>query len=266
MNWYWAYISLGLFTGFSAGLLGRGGGLVMAPTLTFIYASQAGFPQDEVLHMALGTSMATILFTALASLHAHHRHQAVIWKVVIQITPGILFGTLLGTFFAAQISSKLLGLIFTGFTCFVALQLTLNFKPKPSRKIPGRTGVFTVGTLIGIISSLVSVGGAAITVPFLTWCNVRVHQAIGTSAAIGFPIAIGGTLGYIFNGWGHADLPAWSLGFVYLPALLWMVPVSMLAAPIGAKFAHSLSVVLLKRVFAGLIIAMAARMLWTLFS
>ncbi len=209
MNGWWIYISLGVFTGFSAGLLGIGGGLIMAPTLTFIYASQAGFPPNEVLHMALGTSMASILFTSLASLRAHHKHHAVIWKVVRQITPGILFGTLLGTYFAAQISTKVLGIIFTGFTCFVAMQLILNFKPKPSREIPRNAGVLAVGTFIGFISSLVSVGGAAITVPFLTWCNVRVQHAIGTSAAVGFPIAVGGTLGYIFNGWGHTDLPEW---------------------------------------------------------
>jgi len=266
MTWWLAYICLGLFTGFSAGMLGIGGGLVMAPTLTFIYASQVGFPADEVLHMALGTSMATILFTSLSSLRAHHRHNAVIWEVVRQMTPAILFGTLLGTFFAAQVSAKLLGIIFSGFTCFVALQLVLNFKPKPSREIPGRSGVFAVGSFIGFISSLVSVGGAAITVPFLTWCNVRMQSAIGTSAAIGFPIAIGGTLGYIFNGWGHANIPPWSLGFVYLPALLWMLPASMLAAPFGAKLTHSMPVSTLRRLFAALIIAMAAKMLWKIFS
>ena len=266
MEWWWAYISLGLFTGFTAGMLGIGGGLTIVPVLTFIYASQGNFPPTEILHMALGTAMATILFTSASSLRAHHQHQAVIWKVWFQITPGILLGTLLGTYFASQVSAKWLGLFFTGFTCFVALQLILNFKPKPSREIPGTVGVLAVGTFIGAISSLVSVGGAAITVPFLTWCNVRLQHAIGTSAAIGFPIAVGGTLGYMFNGWEHAGLPPWSLGYVYLPSLLWMVPASMLAAPLGAKLTHSLPVAILKRVFACLLITLASKMLWKLFS
>jgi uncharacterized membrane protein YfcA len=266
VDWYLAYIGLGLFTGFSAGLLGIGGGLVMVPALTMMFAAQPGFPADEALHMALGTSMATIVFTALSSLRTHHQHGAVLWKVVRQITPGILVGTLLGTLFASRISAKPLAIFFTGFVCFVALQMVLNLKPRPSRQLPETAGVFAVGIGIGSISALVAIGGGAFTVPFLTWCNVRIQKAIGTSAAVGFPIAVGGSLGYIYNGWGHADLPASSLGFVYLPALAWLIPPSMLMAPLGARLAHRLPVATLKRVFAGLLIALAGKMLWKLFS
>lgn len=264
MEWGLAYIGLGLFTGFCAGLLGIGGGLIMAPVLTFIYSSQPGFPENEALHLALGTSMAAILFTSVASLRVHHIHKAVLWPVFRRITPGILFGTLVGTWFAARVPARWLGLVFAVFTCYVALQLVANFKPQPSREVPGRRGTFAVGAFIGAISSLVSVGGAAITVPFLTWCNVRMQEAIGTSAAVGFPIAVGGTLGYMFNGWGHPGLPPWSLGFVYLPSLLWMIPASTLAAPVGARLTHRLPVAVLRRIFAALILAMAARMLWKL--
>jgi len=266
VSWWLAYIVLGLFTGFTAGLLGLGGGLVMVPTLTMMFAAQAGFPPDEVLHLALGTSMATILFTSLSSLRAHHQHGAVLWKIVLQITPGILLGTLLGTLFASKVPAKPLALFFTVFVCLVALQMVLNLKPKPSRELPGVGGVFAVGTGIGGISALVAVGGGAITVPFLTWCNVLVQKAIGTSAAIGFPIACGGTLGYIYNGWGHGNLPEWSLGFVYLPALAWMVPFSMLTAPLGARLTHRLPVPTIKRIFACLLVALASKMLWKLFS
>ncbi|WP_301102210.1 sulfite exporter TauE/SafE family protein [Propionivibrio sp.] len=264
MSWWLAYIGLGLFTGFSAGMLGIGGGLVMVPALTMMFAAQAGFPPNEVLHMALGTSIATILFTSLSSLRAHHQHGAVLWKVVIQITPGILLGTLLGALFASSVSAKPLAIFFTGFVCFIALQMILNLKPKPSRQLPGAQAVFAVGLGIGSISALVAIGGGAFTVPFLTWCNVRVQNAIGTSAAIGFPIAVGGSLGYIYNGWGHADLPASSLGFVYLPALAWLVPPSVLLAPLGAKLAHRLPVTTLKRIFAGLLIALALKMFLSL--
>ena len=266
MEWWLAYIGLGLFTGFSAGLLGIGGGLVMVPALTMMFSAQEGFPAAEALHMALGTSMATILFTSLSSLRAHHQHQAVLWKVVFQIAPAILLGTMIGTLFASRIPARPLAVFFTAFVCFVALQMILNLKPKAARDLPGAMGVFSVGTGIGAISSLVAIGGGALTVPFLTWCNVKVQKAIGTSAAVGFPIAFGGSLGYIYNGWNHAVLPPGSLGYVYLPALLWMIPFSMLAAPLGARATHRLPVTTLKRIFAGLLIVLAGRMLWKLFS
>jgi uncharacterized membrane protein YfcA len=266
VSWWLAYIGLGLFTGFFAGMLGIGGGLVMVPTLTMMFAAQAGFPPNEVLHLSLGTSMATILFTSLSSLRAHHQHGAVLWKVFIQITPGILIGTLLGTMFASKVPAKPLALFFTVFVCFVALQMVLNLKPKASRELPGGAGVFAAGTGIGAVSALVAIGGGALTVPFLTWCNVPVQIAIGTSAAIGFPIAVGGSLGYIYNGWGHVDLPPWSLGFVYLPALVWLIPSSMLIAPVGARLAHRLPVATLKRIFACVLIILAAKMLWSIFS
>ena len=266
MSWWLAYIGLGLFTGFFAGMLGIGGGLVMVPALTMMFAAQAGFPPAETLHMALGTSMATILFTSLSSLHAHHKHGAVLWPVVCQITPGILLGTLVGTFFAASIPARPLAIFFTAFVCFVAVQMIMNFKPKPSRELPGSGGVFAVGGGIGAVSALVAIGGGSLTVPFLTWCNVRVQNAIGTSSAVGFPIALGGSLGYIFNGWGHLDLPVWSLGYVYLPALIGVVAISYLMAPVGARLAHKLPVKQLKRAFGGFLALLATKMLHGLLS
>lgn len=261
-----AYVALGVFSGFSAGLLGIGGGLIMVPTLTMLFASQSGFPAAEALHMALGTSMAAILFTSISSLRAHHRHQAVLWPVVLQIAPGILAGTLLGTQLASRVPSRPLAIFFTVFVCFVAVQMILNLKPKAARELPGRFGVFCTGIGIGSISSLVAIGGGALTVPFLSWCNVKVQKAIGTSAAVGFPIAVGGSLGYIYNGWSQPQLPPGSFGYIYLPALFWMIPFSMLAAPLGARTAHSLPVATLKRIFAGLLIVLAGRMLWKLFA
>lgn len=265
MSWSLAYIALGLFTGFSAGMLGIGGGLVMVPVLTMLFAAQGQFPAGETLHIALGTSAAAIVFTSLSSLRAHHQHQAVLWKIVLQITPGILFGTLLGTLFASSIDARPLAIFFTCFVCFVALQMVLDIKPKATRELPGALGIIATGTGIGAISSLVAIGGGSFTVPFLTWCNVPVRKAIGTSAAVGFPIALGSALGYAFNGYRHDGLPPLSLGFIYLPALAWLVPPSMLVAPLGARMAHRLPVVTLKRVFSGLLIVLAGRMLWKLF-
>jgi uncharacterized membrane protein YfcA len=263
--WILAYLCLGAFTGFFAGMLGIGGGLVMVPTLTLMFAAQGHFPADETLHMALGTSMATIIFTAISSLRTHHQHGAVLWPVFRQITPGILLGTAIGTHFAASIPTRPLAIFFTFFVCLIAIQMAANLKPKAARELPAPLGIGITGLGIGALSSLVAIGGGALSVPFLTWCNVRVQQAIGTSAAIGLPIAVGGTLGYIFNGWQITTLPSGSLGFVYLPALAILVVASMLTAPYGARLAHRLPVATLKRIFAGLLVLLASKMLWNLF-
>ena len=172
----------------------------------------------------------------------------------------------MGTFFAASVPVRPLAVFFTFFVCFVAIQMALNLKPKPTRELPGSAGVLGVGLGIGVLSSLVAIGGGSLTVPFLTWCNVKVQHAIGTSAAVGLPIALGGTLGYIFNGWGKTDLPAGSLGYVYLPALAFLVVTTMLVAPYGARLAHRLPVATLKRIFAGLLVLLAGKMLWSLFT
>jgi uncharacterized membrane protein YfcA len=266
MTWWLAYAGLGLFSGFAAGMLGVGGGAIMVPVLTMLLAAQEGPHMSEALHMALGTSMAAILFTSISSVRAHHRHEAVLWRIVFQITPGILFGTLIGTLIAAHVPARPLAIFFTLFICFVAVQMILDLKPKASRELPGTLGVFGAGAGIGAISALVGIGGGTMTVPFLSWCNVKVQKAIGTSSAVGFPIACGGTLGYVYNGWHNTALPSGSLGYVFLPALLCLVPFSMLAAPLGARTTHSLPVATLKRIFACVLVALAARMLWKLFA
>jgi len=264
--WIAAYLALGAFAGVFAGMLGIGGGLVLVPALALMFAAQAQFPAGEILHVALGTSMASIIFTAIASIRTHHRHGAIRWDVVKTITPGILVGTGLGTLVAASVPTRPLAVFFTFFVCLVAVQMAMNLKPKATRELPGSVGIAGVGLGIGVLSSLVAIGGGSLTVPFLTWCNVRIQHAIGTSAAVGLPIAIGGTAGYVFNGWGKAGLPAGSLGYVYLPALAILVAATMVTAPVGARLAHRLPVATLKRIFAGLLILLAAKMLWNLFS
>lgn len=265
MTWWLAYLALGAFTGFFAGLLGIGGGSVMVPVLVMLFAAQ-GIPSGEVMHLALGTSMAAIFFTSISSVRTHHAHGAVIWSIVARITPGIIVGTLIGTYVASMVPTKALGLIFTIFICYVSVQMIVNKKPEPHREMPGAAGTSLVGAGIGAISCLVAIGGGALSVPFMTWCNVRVQNAIGTSAAIGFPIALGGALGYIWNGWSVSGLPEGSLGFVYLPAVIGVVASSILTAPIGARKTHELPVKTLKRVFAAILLVLAAKMLWGLFN
>lgn len=263
--WWPAYLALGAFTGFFAGLLGIGGGSVLVPLLVVLFTAQQ-FPPGEVMHLALGTSMAAILFTSVSSLRSHHRHGAVRWAIVWRITPGIILGTLAGTRLAALVPARTLGVLFAVFISYVALQMFVDVKPKPHREMPGTLGTSLAGVVIGGFSCLVAIGGGMLSVPFMTWCNVRMHHAIGTSAAIGFPIALGGALGYIWNGWEIAGLPTGSLGFVYLPGLAWLVAASVLLAPLGARTAHRLPVKTLKRVFAGLLPLLAGKMLWSLYA
>lgn len=262
MTWL-LYLLTGSFAGLLAGLLGVGGGLVIVPILTFLLTAQ-GLPPTHILHLALGTSLASILFTSLSSVRAHHRRGAVNWEAVKSITPGIMFGTLVGSCVAVKLSTDLLKIIFVLFQYYVATQLLLDIKPKPHRQLPGNAGMFGMGSLIGGISSLVGIGGGTISVPFLIWCNTAAHTAIGTSAAIGFPIALAGTIGYVANGYSFA-LPQYSLGFVYLPALTGIVAASVLTAPVGARIAHSLPISKLKKAFAVLLLIMGTKMLMSMY-
>ena len=264
MEFWLLYLATGLFAGFLAGLLGVGGGLVIVPVLALIFAAQQ-FPAVHIMHLALGTSLASILFTSISSLRAHHAHGAVQWQVVRGISPGIVFGTLAGALVAAQLSTSFLKVFFIVFIYYVAAQMLLNIKPRPARQLPGAAGLFAAGSVIGGVSSLVGIGGGTLSVPFMTWCNVKLHQAIGTSAAIGFPIAAAGALGFLLNGLMAQGLPQYSWGFVYLPALAGLVLASVLTAPFGAKLAHRLPVAKLKKIFAALLLVLGTRMLLSLF-
>jgi uncharacterized membrane protein YfcA len=262
LQWLLAYVGLGAVVGLLAGLFGIGGGGVMVPVLTMLFVAQ-GFPPEHIVHLALATSMAAIVPTALASLYAHHRHGAVLWPVVVRMTPGILFGTFAATFLASLIPATPLAIFFSIFMAFVALQLFLDSKPKPSRQLPGNTGLSLAGAGIGGLSALVAIGGGSLTVPFLAWCNVAVPVAIGTSAAVGLPVALAGALGYLVNGWQTAGLPEFTLGFIYWPAVLSIASLSLLTAPLGARLAHRLPVKVLKKLFGILSLLLALQMVRT---
>ena len=256
------YLAFGVFAGLLAGLLGVGGGLVIVPLITYSFAFQG--VESTVIHkVALGTSLATIVFTSISSFMAHNRSGAVIWPIFRQITPGILIGTFFGTFVAASINEWWLKVFFVVFLYYTATQMFLNIKPKPSREIPGPVGNTFAGLGIGGISSLVGIGGGMISVPYMSWCNISIHKAIGTSAAIGFPIAVSGALGNVVNGWGMSDLP-YCLGFVYLPALVGIASASVFTAPLGAKLSHKLPVGTLKKIFACMLAVIATQMVWKL--
>lgn len=263
--WLIAYFFLGTVAGFLAGLLGIGGSVIVVAVLTMIFDAQ-GVAHEHVLRLALGTGMATVIFTSLASLRAHHRRGAVRWDVVRDMTPGVIVGTFIGTKIAGIVPTRGLALFFSFFLICVAAQMALDLKPSAKRNLPGRFGVAGVGVGIGALSGLVAVGGGSLTVPWLSWCNVRLQHAIGTSAAMGLPIAFFGTLGYIWQGWGRSGLPAATLGYVMVPVLATIVLGSVLTAPFGARMAHALPVPTLKKAFALLLTILAVKMVWEVWS
>ncbi len=255
-------ILLGLCTGFLAGLLGIGGGMLMVPFITIIL-SQRGVAPDLSVKMAIATSMATIIFTSISSVRSHHKRGAVRWDIVKKLAPGILLGGIvssLGVF--ALLKGTWLALFFAVFVGFSATQMLLDKKPAPSRTMPGTGGTLAAGGVIGFLSGLVGAGGGFISVPFMTWCNVAIHNAVATSAALGFPIAVVNVAGYIIAGQNVQNLPAGSFGYLFLPALVIIAIASVIMAPLGVKAAHALPVKQLKRVFAGLLYMLAAYMLY----
>jgi len=260
MEWWWAYLVIGVSVGFLAGLFGIGGGMVMVPMLVFVFSAK-GFPAEHMMHLSLATSMATIVFTSLSSVRAHHGHGAVDWKVARTMAPGIVAGALAASLVAGYVPTRPLAVFFTGFMFYAATQMFFEVKPKPTRQLPGAPGLFGAGAVIGGFSSVLAAGGAFLSIPFLAWCNVPLKRAIGTAAANGFPIAVAGTAGYVLNGLREADLPDGCLGYVYLPALAIIVAASMPLAPLGARFAHRLPVKRLRAVFALMLFALALRML-----
>lgn len=264
MLMYWfCYGLTGVLAGIFAGLFGVGGGLIIVPILTALFTAQL-MPEAYIIQLAIGTSLSSIMFTSLSSMRAHHRRGAVEWFIVRKISFGILAGAFFGSWLAAQLSTRFLKIFFVAFLFYVAVRLLLNVRPAPGKQY-GAAGIFGVGSLIGAVSSLVGIGGGTMSVPFLLRCNISMHNAIGTSAAIGFPIALAGAAGYAIHGLKVSGLPVYTLGFIYLPALLVVSLASITTAPLGAKLAHNLPVLMLKKVFAGLLVILGIKMMAGLF-
>ena len=260
MEWWWAYLAIGAAVGFLAGLLGIGGGMVLVPMLFFVFTAK-GFATEHLMHLALATGLATILFTSLSSVRAHHRHGGVDWAVARAMSPGIMAGSLAAALAAGLIPTRPLAVFFTGFMFYAAAQMFVEVKPKAARQLPGRPGLFAAGAGIGAVSSVLAAGGAFMTIPFLAWCNMPIKRAIGTAAAVGFPIALAGSVGYIVQGMRVQGLPEGTLGYVYVPALALIVAASMPVAPLGARLAYRLPVRRLRVVFSLMLLALALRML-----
>ena len=262
MSWLVAYGILGAVIGILAGLLGIGGGMTLVPVLAAMFTAQQ-FAPDHVVHLALATSMASIIFTSGASVREHWKLGGVDFAIVRRMAPGMVAGSLIATVASSSIPQRWLALAFASIVYLGATQILLNRKPAAARRLPGPMPLFCVGIVIGAICGLVSAGGAFLTIPFMLWCGVPMRTTIGTAAMIGIPVAVVGTAGYIVSGWPVVGLPPGTLGFIVLPALAGLVCGSVITAPYGARLAHRLPVLTIKRLFAGLLYVLATKMLIT---
>ena len=254
------YLLTGAAAGLSAGLLGIGGGLIIVPILFFIFSHQQ-IPSEHVMHMALATSLATIIVTSVSSARAHHERGAVLWRIVFDLSPGIVIGAWLGAMFASALASEILKPVFGVFELLVAIHLMVNYRPAAHTTSITRTKSITGGTVIGSISSVVGIGGGTLTVPFLLWHNISIRNAVATSAACGFPIAVAGTAGYVISGWNTTGLPAYTLGYVNLSVFALIIITSIVTAPVGANLAHKLPERTLRIIFAIFLLALSLKML-----
>lgn len=255
------YPLLGVFAGLTAGLLGVGGGIIVVPVLIYSF-SALGFSPEVLTHMAVGTSLATIIVTSAGSVYQHHRKGAVLWSVLTWFALGLVAGALLGAKVADLLHGRILQILFGVFAIVIALQMLKGAQPKPSRTLPAKPGITAVGVLIGAISSIFGIGGGSLSVPFFTWCNMKMQQAVGTSSAAGMPIALAGAAGFVWTGWQHPQLPEYSLGYVYLPALLGVAVTSVLFSQLGARWAHRIPAATLKKIFAALLVIVGAKLLY----
>jgi uncharacterized membrane protein YfcA len=260
MDYLLVFMAIGVAAGILAGLLGVGGGIIVVPLLAYVFYSK-GFPAEHIMHLAVATSMAIMVFTSLSSLFAHHRHRAIDWPVVRRLSPGLVVGALLGAWIAGQLSTTVLKTVFGLFELVVAAQLALNLQPRSARQLPGQAGLAGVGMAMGSLSSMLGVGGGILVVPYLMWCNVRVRTAVATSSACGFSLTTAGAAGYIFAAPAEQVPVDFTAGYIYLPALIMVALGSVSFAPLGARLAHRLPTAVLQRIFAVFLVLMGMAML-----
>lgn len=254
-----AYLLTGAAAGLMAGLLGVGGGLVIVPALALLFAGEV-VADAYLMHLAVGTSLAAIVPTSVASLLAHHRHGSVSWPAVRLLWPGIVAGALLGAWLARQISSPGLAVFFGAFEILVAAQLFYGARPAAHRDLPGLAGMTVAGSVIGTVSALLGIGGGTLTTPFLLWHGADIRHAVGTSASCGLPIALAGAAGFALAGLSAMTGLGWTSGFIYWPAVAGIVLASVPLAPLGARLAHRLPRLVLRRVFALFLLLVGVKM------
>lgn len=259
------YAALGCVAGLLAGTLGLGGGVVIVPALLLTLPA-LGLGTDMAAHLAVATSLATIAVTSLSAIRTHHRHGYLRWPLALRLAAGIVPGALAGALLASQLPGAWLASLFGLFAMLIALQMLFSSRSEAvadlPERLPGAPFLVIAGCLIGLVSGIFGIGGGSVTVPWLSWCRVRMQEAVAVSAAGGFPIALGGCAGFVWAGWSEPGLPVGSLGYVYLPAAAAIVLTSFPFAWLGARVAHRLPSRALKRVFALVLFLIGLRLVW----
>ncbi len=260
MHFFLCFLMLGFLTGLLSGILGIGGGSIIVPTLIYLFTLQ-NFDPNIVMHLAAGTSLASIIFSSLTTAYTHHRYGTIVWPMVYDLLPGIISGAIIGGLSASYFPTYLLKTIFAYFLIFLGLRMLFTFKPRHDQSIPSRSNLIVVGFIVGVISSLLGVGGGGLLIPYLTRSHLPMRNAAGTAIVCVFPLAVCGTIALIFSGWGNTHLPALATGFVYWHAAINIAITSIVAVPIGVRLSIKLPNILLRRAFALFLLAAAIDML-----
>lgn len=259
-----ALVTAGVVAGILAGLLGVGGGIVIVPVLYHLF-TLVGIDEAVRMHVAVGTSLAAIIPTGASSAYAHFRRGAVDQALLRSWGMWILLGVVLGTVVGSHVSGEVLSAIFAVVAFLVALNMA--FRPPDwtvAEELPRGPVRWLLGAVIGFLSVLMGIGGGTLSVPILTACRYPIRRAVGTAAAIGLLIAVPGAIGFAWSGLGVANRPPFSLGYVNLAGLALILPASALAAPLGARIAHAIAPLLLRRAFALFLFLTSLRMFYGL--
>ncbi|MCH1925403.1 sulfite exporter TauE/SafE family protein [Shewanella sp. C32] len=252
---------LGAVVGFSAGLLGIGGGLIAVPALLYILP-WAGVPPQSIPHVAIATSLAAIILTSFASARAHHQRGNIDWGLFLPMLPGTVVGALCSGFIAELIAGEDLKKGFAVFVILMSINMAYPYKPSAKqRSLPPFPVLFVASAVIAVLSALMGIGGGTLMVPFLCLCGLEMKKAVGFSSANGVLIALWGSLGYVIAGWNVQGMPTGSFGYIYLPALAGIIATSMLVAPLGAKAASTWPTAVLKKIFAALLLVVGLKLI-----
>ncbi len=256
---------MGIFVGTLAGLFGIGGGLITVP-ITFYVLQSLGVEHATAIIMAIKSSLAIIIFTSTFSIYSHHKISPIAWKIVRELGPGVIIGTVLGSFLAVFLPAKALEIIFTVYVTLVSLKMWFGFKVEPNQdSAPSPVLNYIVGAIIGIKSAILGIGGGTISIPYLSWQGVPIHKAVGVSASIGFIIAISGTITGLFQSTDQFNLPPDAIGFIYLPALIGVGATGLVFTRIGSKLSYKLPQKKMQKGFAIFLFIIAAKSVTNLF-
>lgn len=255
------YFLIGSVAGMLSGLLGIGGGLLVVPALAYVFSHYSIVPHNLVMHVAAGTSLTVMIATTARSMWAHSKKGVSFWPIYRQFLPGVIVGTICGALLAHLLHSDILRIVFAIFILTVAVSMLLQRKANPKRGLPGRVGMSICGFAIGGKSGLLGVGGGALTIPLLVYCNVSMRVAVVVSIAVGMTVAVIGSVTFLLSGLHASGLPAHSTGYIFWPACFAVALGSVVFAPLGATFSHRLSVEFLKRIFALFLLVVGVHMM-----